>query len=142
MKPPLVQAYLFFSGQCEEAVRFYCVALGAEPLLQMRFKESPDAPPPGVVPPGWDDKILHASFRVGDTVVMASDGGAPGTAFGGFSLSVAFATEAEAQRAFAALAAGGRVAMPLTRTFWSPCFGMLTDRYGVGWMITLHAPAA
>jgi PhnB protein len=138
MKPPLVQTYLFFSGRCEEAVKFYCSVLGAQPEMLMRFKESPDAPPPGMVPPGWDDKVMHASFRVGDTRVMASDGCQPGTSFNGFSLSLSVATEAEARRAFDALADGGQVTMPLGKTFWSPCFGMLTDCFGVGWMVTLH----
>jgi PhnB protein len=138
MKPPLVETYLFFSGRCEEAVNFYTAAVGARLEMLMRFKESPDAPPPGMVPPGWDDKVMHASFRLGDTRVMASDGCQPGTSFNGFSLSLSVATEAEARRAFDALAEGGQVTMPLGKTFWSPCFGMLTDRFGVGWMVTLH----
>jgi PhnB protein len=138
MKPPLVETYPFFSGRCEEAVNFYTAAVGARLEMLMRFKESPDAPPPGMVPPGWDDKVMHASFRLGDKRVMASDGCQPGESFKGFSLSLSVATEAEARRAFDALAEGGQVTMPLGKTFWSPCFGMLTDRFGVGWMVTLH----
>jgi PhnB protein len=133
-----VQPYLFFAGRCEEAVEFYKKALGAQVEMLMRFKDSPEPPPPGVVPPGSDDKIMHVSLRVGDSIVMASDGrceGAP--SFQGFSLSLTVANEAEADRKFAALAEGGQVKMPLGKTFWSPRFGMLSDRFGVGWMIGL-----
>lgn len=137
MKPALVETYLFFSGRCEEAVKFYGAAVGAQVEMLMRFRESPEQPP-GAMPEGWGDKVMHASFRLGDTRVMASDGCGPGTAFNGFSLSLSVATEAEARRAFDALAEGGQVTMPLGKTFWSPCFGMLTDRFGVGWMVTLH----
>lgn len=133
-----VQSYLFFDGRCEEAVEFYKKALGAKVEMLMRFKESPDPPPPGMVPPGFDDKIMHTSFRIGDTVVMASDGCTDGkTNFKGFSLSLAVAKEADADRYFNALADGGEVQMPLGKTFWSPRFGMLTDRFGVGWMVNV-----
>jgi PhnB protein len=133
-----VQSYLFFDGRCEEAVEFYRKALGAKVEMLMRFKESPDPPPPGMVPPNFDDKIMHTSFRIGDTVVMASDGCTDGkTNFKGFSLSLAVAKEADADRYFNALADGGVVQMPLGKTFWSPRFGMLTDRFGVGWMINV-----
>jgi PhnB protein len=133
-----VQSYLFFDGRCEEAVEFYKRALGAKVEMLMRFKEAPDPPPPGTVPPGFDDKIMHTSFRIGDTVVMASDGCTDGKAnFKGFSLSLALEKEADADRFFAALADGGAVQMPLGKTFWSPRFGMLTDRFGVGWMINV-----
>jgi len=138
----LVQAYLFFSGNCEEAVEFYRKALGAEVEMMMRFKDSPEPPPPGMVPPGYENKIMHTSFRVGQTVVMASDGCANDKSkFEGFSLSLSVSTEAEANRAFAALSQGGQVRMPLTKTFWSPCFGMLEDRFGLGWMISVQAGA-
>ena len=133
-----VQSYLFFDGRCEEAVEFYKKALGAKVEMLMRFKESPDPPPPGMVPPNFDDKIMHTSFRIGDTAVMASDGCTDGkTNFKGFSLSLAVAKEADADRYFNALADGGEVQMPLGKTFWSPRFGMLTDRFGVGWMINV-----
>jgi uncharacterized glyoxalase superfamily protein PhnB len=93
----IIQAYLFFNGNCEQAVEFYRKALGAEVEMTMRFKESPEAPPPGMVPPNWDDKIMHTSFRVGQTTVMASDGCGPeAKGFQGFSLSLAVFTEAEA----------------------------------------------
>jgi PhnB protein len=137
----IIQAYLFFNGNCEQAVEFYRKALGAEVEMTMRFKESPDAPPPGMVPPNWGDKIMHTSFRVGQTTVMASDGCGPeAKGFQGFSLSLAVFTEAEADRYFNALAEGGKVNMPLTKTFWSPRFGMLEDKFGIGWMINVVPP--
>jgi PhnB protein len=134
-----IQPYLFFNGRCEEAVEFYKKALGAEVVMVMRFKESPEPPPPGVVPPGWDDKIMHTCLRMGDSTVMASDGCEGEPAFKGFSLSLSVENEAEADRVFAALAEGARIQMPLGKTFWSPRFGMLTDRFGVGWMIGVAA---
>jgi PhnB protein len=131
-----IQPYLFFNGRCEEALEFYKRALGAEVEMLMRFKESPDPPPPDMVPPGSGDKIMHASVRVGDALFMASDGRCDGKpSFQGFSLSIEAADEAEARRRFDALADGGTVTMPLAKTFWSPCFGMLTDRFGVSWMV-------
>lgn len=145
MNRPVVQSYLFFGGRCEEALEFYRKALGAEIEMMMRHKESPDAHPPGMLSPGFEEKIMHASFRVGETTLMASDGcGESSSGFNGFSLSFAVATEAEADRAFAALSEGGQVQMPLTKTFWSPRFGMLTDKFGIGWMINVigqHPPA-
>src|SRR5688572_2019105 len=121
-----IQAYLFFGGRCEEAIAFYKSAIGAEVEMMMRFNESPEPPKPGMVPPGFENKIMHASFRVGDTTMMASDGHKEGTKFDGFSLSINVANEAEADRTFAALSQGGKVTMPLAKTFWSPKFGMLT----------------
>src|SRR3989454_3354915 len=136
-----VQPYLFFNGSCEQAVEFYRQALGAEVEMMMRYKESPEPPKPGMVPPGFENKIMHTSFRIGQTTVMASDGCSAGKAsFEGFSLSLSVTTEAEADRVFGALANGGEVRMPLAKTFWSPRFGMLTDRFGIGWMITVAAP--
>ena len=132
----IIQPYLFFNGRCEEAVEFYRKALGAEVEMMMRFKESPEPPRPGMVPPGFESKIMHTSFRVGETTVMASDGcSADKASFQGFSLSLSVPSEAEADRAFAALADGGQVRMPLEKTFWSPRFGMVEDRFGIGWMI-------
>src|SRR5690606_5216239 len=131
--PMQVQPYLFFSGNCEEAIDFYRRALGARTDMVMRYKESPEAPPPGMVPPGWEDKIMHASFHIGDSLVMASDGCPEGTGgFGGFSLAITAKDGAEAERLFAALADGGKVQMPLAKTFFSPKFGMCADRFGVG----------
>jgi PhnB protein len=138
-----LQVYLFFAGRCEEAIEFYKKTIGAEVVMLMRFKDSPEPPQPGMVPPGCEDKIMHTCLRIGDSMVMASDGrceGAP--SFHGFSLSLTVANDAEADRLFAALTEGGEVVMPLNKTFWSPCFGMLTDRFGVGWMVSVAAQAA
>lgn len=136
----LIQPYLFFNGRCEEAIEFYRQAIGAEVELMLRFKDSPEPCQPGMMPPGFENKIMHTSFRVGATTLMASDGcSAAKPDFQGFSLSLTVATEAEADRVFAALAAGGQVRMPLARTFWSPRFGMLEDRFGVCWMVTVPA---
>ena len=137
MPNTFVQPYLFFGGRCEEALAFYRTALGAEVDLVMHFKDSPAPLPPGMLPPGFENKVMHSSFRIGSTELMASDGTHQGPAFGGFSLSLAVPTEAEADRAFGALAEGGRVTMPLGKTFWSPRYGMLTDRFGVGWMVSV-----
>ncbi len=135
-----VQPYLFFDGRCEEAIDFYKRALGAEVLMLMRFRESPDPPPPGMVPPGSENKIMHASLRIGETEVMASDGMCAGKPeFKGVTLSLSASNEAEADRLFNALAEGGQVQMPIGKTFFSPRFGMVADRFGVSWMI-LAAP--
>jgi PhnB protein len=132
----LVQPYLFFGGKCEEALEFYRTALGAEVQMLMRYKESPEPNPS--MPSCFGDKVMHASVRIGETTVMASDGMCDGKPnFDGFSLSVAVPDEAEASRVFAALAEGGLVTMPLEKTFWSPKFGMLNDRFGVGWMVSV-----
>ena len=119
-----------------EAIEFYKGALGAKVDLMMRFKDSPEPVPPGMCAPGSDDKVMHAALRIGDTVVMASDGMAGGKPeFKGFSLSVNAANEAEADKVFGALGKGGKVVMPLGKTFYSPRFGMVTDKFGVGWMV-------
>jgi PhnB protein len=137
----LVQPYLFFNGRCEEAIEFYRKAIGAEVGMMMRFKESPDPPQPGMLPPGSENKIMHASLRVGETMVMLSDGHCQGkTDFQGFSLSLTLSREADAERFFNALAEGGKVQMPLTKTFFSPRFGMVSDRFGVVWMIYVTQP--
>lgn len=135
-----IQPYLFFAGQCEEAIEFYKQALGAEVEMMMRYRENPEPPPPDQIQPGMDDKIMHASLKIGDAVVMASDDcTASVKPFGGFSLSLNVPDTATADRMFAALAAGGTVNMPLGQTFWSPRFGMLVDRFGVSWMINVIA---
>jgi PhnB protein len=131
-----IQPYLFFEGRCEEAIEFYRRALGAEVSMLMRYRENPEPPQPGMVPPGSEEKVMHASFRVGDTMVMASDGRCLGQPdFRGFSLSLIVKDVAEADRLFAALADGGKVQMPLAKTFFSPRFAMVADRFGVSWMI-------
>ena len=141
MASTAITPYLFFGGRCEEALAFYRTALGAEVELLMRFDESPEPPPPGMLQPGFERKVMHASFRVRGVLLMASDGCDDRSKFDGFRLSLALPTEADARRAFDALADGGSVQMPLTKTFWSPCFGMVTDRFGLGWMVTVQAPA-
>jgi PhnB protein len=136
-----IQPYLFFNGNCEQAIEFYRKALGAEVEMMMRFKESPEPAPPGTVQPGFENKIMHASFRIGQTTVMASDGcSADKASFQGFSLSLNAPSEQEADRVFTALADGGQVKLPLTKTFFSPRFGMVEDRFRIGWMINV-APA-
>jgi PhnB protein len=128
-----VQPYLFFDGRCEEAIEFYRSTLGADVTMLMRFKDSPD---PSMVPPGAEGKVMHASFRVGETTVLASDGRCEGRpSFQGFSLSLTAPGETEAERLFASLGDGGQVQMPLAQTFFSPRFGMVADRFGVSWMI-------
>lgn len=136
---PIVQSYLFFNGRCEEALEFYRATIGASVLMLMRHKDAPEKPPEGMLAAGYEEKVMHASFRVGETTLMASDGcgGESSQKFDGFSLSLTVPVEAEARRVFAALSEGGAVRMPLGKTFWSPCFGMLTDRFGLGWMITI-----
>jgi PhnB protein len=130
-----VQPYLFFDGRCEEALEFYKKALGAEVKVLLRFKDNPE-PQPGMTPPGAENKVMHANFRIGDTEMLASDGRCLGQPkFQGFSLSLWAKTEAEADKKFAALADGGQVQMPLAKTFFSPRFGMLSDRFGVAWMV-------
>jgi PhnB protein len=136
----LIQPYLIFDGRCEEAVEFYRSALGAEVEMLMRFSEAPQQPPPGAIAPGTENKVMHVTLKIGDSVVMASDGDClKKSPFQGFSLSLTAANAAEAEQKFAALAQGGKVTMPLGKTFWSPCFGMLVDRFGVSWMVIVPA---
>ena len=130
-----VQPYLFLEGRCEEAVEFYRKALGAELIALMRWKDSPDK---SMASPGTPDAIMHARFRIGDTVLFASDGrcsGAPG--FQGFALSIEVDDESDADRKFNALSEGGQVQMPLSKTFFARKFGMVADRFGVSWMVYL-----
>jgi PhnB protein len=134
-----VQPYLDFNGRCEEAIEFYKRALGATVDMLMRFKECPEPCPDGM-DPAAANKVMHASLRIGDSTVMASDGRCQGqTKFGGISLTLTVANDDEAQRKSKALSDGGKVTMPLTKTFFSSSFGMLTDRFGVSWMIIVQA---
>ncbi len=136
----LVHPYLTFGGRCEEAIAFYRTAIGAQVDMVMKFSDSPEPMPPGVLSPGFENKVMHSSFRIGDSTVMASDGCGPGGKFDGFSLSLSVPTEAEAHRAFNALGSGGKVTMPLNKTFWSPCFGMVADKFGINWMVSVPTP--
>ena len=130
-----VQPYLFFEGRCDEALEFYRRTLGAEVTMRMRFKEGPPSQE-GMLPPGAEDKVMHASFRIGDTTLLASDGRCSGQpTFQGFSLSLTVPDEAVARRLFTALTDGGEVRMLLAKTFFSPLFGMVADRFGVSWMV-------
>lgn len=131
----LVQPYLFFGGRCEEAISFYRRAIGAQVDMMLKFKDSPQPMPADKMTPGFENKVMHSSFRVGENTLMASDGCGEPCNFAGFSLSLTLPTVAEVDRAFAALSEGGKVTMPLDRTFWSPRFGMLTDKFGLGWMV-------
>ena len=134
------QPYLFFEGSAREALDFYQAALGAEIEMVITNAESPEPPPPGMLPPGSEDKILHSALRIDNEVVMLSDGMCSGKpSFEGFSLSITVTDAARADQLFNALAEGGQVQMPLGETFFSPRFGMLQDRFGVSWMINMEA---
>ena len=129
-----VQAYITFGGRCEEALEFYKKSIGAEITSLMRWKESPDNDMKG--PPGYEEKIMNASFRIGETELMADDGmGEAPAQFRGVTLAIEVADDAEAKRVFTALGEGGNVMMPLAKTFWTSSFGMLTDKFGVPWMV-------
>jgi PhnB protein len=131
-----VQPYLYFDGRCDEALDFYRRVLGAKIDMLMRFKECPDSGQPGMIPPGAEEKVMHAAFHVGDTEIMASDGRCQGKpSFAGFALALPVANDAEAERIFAALGDGGQVQMPMTKTFFASRFGMVADRFGVSWMV-------
>jgi len=131
-----IQPYLNFDGRCDEALEFYKQAIGIKVEMLMRFKDAPDK---SMVTPGSEEKVMHSSFTFGDSTVMASDGrctGKPG--FSGFHLSLNVPDPATAKKHFDALSKGGQVHMPLDKTFFSPAFGMLVDRFGVMWMV--HVP--
>ena len=133
-----IEPYVFFEGRTEEALAFYRTAVGAQTTALMRYSDCPDPPPPGMLPPGSEHKVMHASMKIGDATVMCSDGGCSGKqSIDGVSLVYNASDEAEADRAFAALAQGGQVTMPLGKTFFSPRFGMCTDKFGLGWMVIL-----
>ncbi len=134
-----IQAYLTFGGRCEEALAFYKKSLGAEVTALMRWKDSPDAAMKP--PPGFENKIMNAAFRIGQTELMADDGMAEKAAeFKGMTLAIGVADDAEAKRVFSALGEGGKVSMPLMKTFWTSSFGMLTDKFGVPWMVNVAEP--
>jgi len=132
----IIQPYLLFDGRCEEALEFYQRVLGATVERIVRFKESPE---PGHNPPGSENKVMHATVRIGATRIMASDGHCTGRpAFAGFSLSLNVTSADEVDRLTAALAEGGQVQLPPTKTFFSPRFAMATDRFGVSWMVIVQ----
>jgi len=138
-KTPIIP-YLNFGGRCEEAIAFYKKTLGAEVEMLMRFSESPEPMPAGILKPGFENKVMHTSFRIRGNTIMASDGCGDASNFSGFSLSLTAETETEANQLFASLVENGEVLMPLQKTFYSPRFGMLKDRFGMHWMIIVPAP--
>ncbi len=136
-----ITPYLFFAGRCEEALGFYKQALGAQVEMMMRFSDSPDPTPEGMLQAGFEQKVMHASMTIAGVRIMASDGCDDKTRFEGFRLAISIHSEADARRMFDALADGGRVDLPLCATFWSPCYGMVTDRFNVGWMVMVPGAA-
>jgi len=131
-----VQPYLFFDGRCEEAIDFYKKTVGANVEMMMRWKDSPEK---GMCTPQNENKVMHATLKIGDTSVLASDGRCEGKPeFKGFALTIAAKTETEADKIFNALAQGGQVQQPMVKTFFSPKFGMCADKFGVGWMIMVE----
>lgn len=133
---PILQTSLCYDGRCEEAIEFYRQALGAEVIMLFRFKDSPEPLPPDCAAPGIENKIMHARIKIGETVLIVSDGRCAGSpVFQGFTLSLVVPTAAEVERIFAALAEGGKAQMPLAKTFFSELFGMVADRFGVSWMV-------
>lgn len=134
--------YLFFGGRCEEAIAFYERAIGARLVMKMRFDESPHPAPPGMLAPGFETKIMHATLAIGALTLMVSDGCDARSHFEGFRLALTLPTDEACRLAFDGLAEGGKVEMPLTPTFWSPLYGMLTDRFGVEWMVMAKGPDA
>lgn len=133
---PIVEPYLFFAGKCEAALEYYRQHLGAEIGMIMRYNQNPE-PPQCPLPAGWDDKIMHASFMIGASRLMGSDGMKDQMPADGHCMSLTMPDEVEAKRVFAALSDGGEAFMPIGKTFWSPCFGMVTDRFGIHWMVTV-----
>lgn len=130
-----VQPYLFFNGRCQEAADFYVTAIGATIEFAMRYRDAPTPLPPDALPPNWSDKIMHMSMLIGDSRVQLSDGNTATPRFSGFRLTLIVPDVTAAERAFAALAAGGAVDVPLATSFFAAAFGMLTDKFGVGWQV-------
>ena len=143
MQKAKLNTYVFFTGRCEEALHYYQTHLGAKLERLVRIKESPEPIPEGMLPKDFDEKVMHAELTVGDVRIFATDCGDPGTStYGGFSLALNVQTEDDARRVFTALADGGKVTMPLGKTFWSPLYGQVTDRFGIGWMVMLPQQCA
>lgn len=139
----VIHPYLNFEGRCDEALDFYSKSIGAEVLMLMRFKDAPKEAQSQMCGPVAMDKVMHARLRIGDSFVMASDGRSTGKpSFQGISLSLTVPDAAAAERAFKALSNGGRVDMPMSKTFFSPAFGMVADKFGVSWMVYVEGPQA
>jgi len=138
MSETTVQPYLFFGGRCEEALEFYRKIAGAEIVMLTRFKEAPETDAMPKMPDCFDEKIMHAVVRIGSSTFFASDGRCEGDpTFEGFSMAINVPSEAEAERIFNALSETGTVIMPLEKTFWASKFGMVEDRFGLGWMVSV-----
>ena len=134
-----IEPYLNFDGRGEEAIEFYKKALGAKVEMLLRVKDSPEPPQPGMIAPGSENKVMHASLRIDETRILISDGRCSASpTFKGISLSLGVASDADAQRYFNGLSEGGKVTMPLTKTFFASSFGMVTDRFGVSWMVVVN----
>ncbi|MBV8799874.1 MAG: VOC family protein [Alphaproteobacteria bacterium] len=133
-----INPYLNFNGNCGEAFQFYAKVLGGKDLRIMTFA---DAPPGMPVTRETKNQVMHARFRVGDTMIMGSDG--PGGRYNkpqGYAVNIGVDTPEEADRIFAALAEGGNVGMPIAETFWAKRFGVVTDRFGTHWMVNCEKP--
>lgn len=138
MQKAMVNTYVMFTGRCEEALNYYQKHLGAKLERLIRIKESPEPMPEGMFPKAFDDKVMHSELTVGNARIFATDCGDPGTStYGGFSLALTVQTTDDAHRVFDALADGGKIAMPLGKTFWSPLFGQVSDKFGINWMVML-----
>lgn len=138
---PNFQPYLFFRGHCAEAIDYYKKTLGAEEVMVMRFKDSPEKPPAGKMPEGMDDRIMHAALRIAGAELMMADGMRSGpTDFDCVGVSLSVSGEADVKRIVYALAKDGKVEMPVGKTFFSPCFGGVIDKFGVNWMVLVPQP--
>jgi len=137
-----VQTTLNFYGRTEEAVAFYGRAVDAETLFLLRFRDRPDY---AQSRPGLEDKIFHATLRLGATLVMASDCGCEHSpseaAFAGFSLALRVETPEKAERFFNALSEGGQVQIPMRETFFATRYGIVVDRFGLSWKIMIESKA-
>ncbi|TMN73386.1 hypothetical protein CWB85_04530 [Pseudoalteromonas sp. S1727] len=136
--------YLFFSGRCEEALTYYQTHLDAKIGMMFRFNESPEPIPEGAIPANFDDKIMHSEFTIGDMKLLATDGcndSVDEVNYSGFNLTLTIDSEQALRRIFAALSQDGQVRMPLAETFWSPLYGQVTDKFGIGWMLMLPTPS-
>jgi PhnB protein len=134
-----MNVHLNFQGNCGEAFEFYKQVFGDSNAFTMKYGDAPGGSP---VPPDWNDKVMHTSIKLGDGLLMGCD--APqglSTPIGGFQISVESKDEGEVKRIYEALKEGGSVQMPLAPTFWSPMFGMCTDRFGVAWMVAMLGPS-
>lgn len=128
-----IQPYVFFDGRCEEALEFYQQSVGAEIGMLLRYRDNPD---PSTNPPGAEDNIMHGEMRIGESTVLVSDGHCGGSpTFEGFALTLIAKSVEESERLYKALEEGGQVLVPLGKSFFSPSFGMLTDQFGVMWLV-------